>query len=184
MTRLESERLLLRPPEIADIPALVPLIDDFDVAKNLSRAPHPYSETDARAYLEHAAETRAAGTDFSFAILRKVDRAYLGNCGVHKREAGFEFGYWLGKPFWGQGYATEAARRLVEFAFDDLKVQSLIAGWFHDNPASGRVLAKLGCVPDGTGQRDCLARGHAVYCHNVKLARESFERSKIGTVGR
>src|ERR1700683_4676173 len=86
MTRLETERLLLRPPEIADIPALVPLIDDFDVAKNLSRVPHPYSEADARAYLEHVAETRAAGTDFGFAIVLKANGAYMGNCGVHKRE--------------------------------------------------------------------------------------------------
>jgi RimJ/RimL family protein N-acetyltransferase len=177
MTRLESDRLVLRPPEFADIPALVPLIDDFDVAKNLSRVPYPYSEADAQAYIAHATETRAAGTDFSFAIIRRLDGTYVGNCGVHKRETGFEFGYWLGKPFWGRGYATEAARRIVQFAFDELKVQSLVAGWFHDNPASGRVLAKLGCTPDGTGQRDCLARGHAVYCQNVKLEREGFEKA-------
>jgi len=177
MTRLETERLFLRPPDATDIASLVPLIDDFDVARNLSRVPHPYSEADARAYIEHATETRVAGTDFSFAIVRTADRAYMGNCGVHSREAGFEFGYWLGKPFWGLGYATEAARRLVEFAFGEMQVPGLIACWFHDNPASGRVLAKLGCTPDGTGQRDCLARGHAVYCHNVKLDRERFEQA-------
>jgi len=53
----------------------------------------------------------------------------------------------------------------------------LIAGWFHDNPASGRVLAKLGCLPSGAEQRDCLARGHAVYCHMVALERADMART-------
>ena len=182
--RLETERLLLRPLEVADIPALVPLIGDFDVAKNLSRVPYPYTNEHARAFIELTVQTRAAGTDFNFAITRKTDGIYMGGCGVHAKDGAFEFGYWLGKPFWGQGYATETARRLVEFAFEEMAVPGLVAGWFHDNPASGRVLEKLGCVPDGAGQRDCLARGHAVYCHNVKLDHESFERSKMRIVGR
>jgi RimJ/RimL family protein N-acetyltransferase len=177
-SKLETERLILRPPEPADVPALVPLIDDFDVAKNLSRVPHPYRESDAREFMERAIQARAEGTDFNFAITAKADGAYMGSCGVHLKDGVFEFGYWLGKPYWGQGYATEAARRLVAYAFDDLKVEFLIAGWFHDNPASGRVLEKLGCVPDGNGERDCRARGHAVYCNNVKLDREGFERAR------
>ena len=176
-SRLETDRLLLRPPESADIPAFLPLIADFDVSKNLSRVPHPYRESDAQAFIARTVQNRAAGTDFNFAITRKTDDAYMGSCGLHLKDGVFEFGYWLGKPYWGQGYATEAARRLVGHAFEDLQVPYLVAGWFHDNPASGRVLAKLGCVPDGNDQRDCLARGHAVYCHNVKLDREGFERA-------
>jgi ribosomal-protein-alanine N-acetyltransferase len=175
--KLETERLLLRPPLASDIPAFVPLIGDFEVAKNLSRVPHPYQESDAQEFLDRMVQARASGTDFNFAITRKSDGAYMGACGVHLRSGPFEFGYWLGKPFWGMGYATEAARRLVSFAFEDLKITELIAGWFHDNPASGRVLEKLGCVPDGAEQRDCLARGHAVYCHNVKLDRDGFEQA-------
>ena len=177
MSRLETERLILRPPEAADIPALVPLIGDFEVARNLSRVPYPYPESAAREFVARCAENRAAGTDFNYAITRRADGVFLGGCGVHLKETGFEFGYWLGRPFWGHGFASEAARRLVAFAFEELEVPCLIAGWFHDNPASGRVLAKLGCVPNGAGQRDCLARGHAVYCHNVKLEREAFERT-------
>jgi len=103
----------------------------------------------------------------------------MGGCGLHKLESGaFEFGYWLGKPFWGQGFATEAVSRLIAFAFMELELGSLIAGYFHDNPASGHVLEKLGCVPNGTGQRDCLSRGHAVYCHNVVLTRDNFWKKK------
>jgi RimJ/RimL family protein N-acetyltransferase len=176
---LESDRLLLRPPHAADISSLVPLIGDWDVAKNLSRVPHPYAQKDAQDYLVRAADSRARGTDYGFAILRKWDGVFVGSCGVHLRVGGhFELGYWLGKPFWGHGYATEAARRLASFAFRDLKVDKLVAGWFHDNPASGHVLEKIGFVPSGWEERDCVARGHAVYCHVVSLSAADFARQR------
>lgn len=175
--RLETGRLILRRQNAGDVPVLAPLIGDFEVARNLSRVPFPYSETDAHEFLARADTQRAEGSDFSFGIERKSDGAFMGGCGAHRREAGWEFGYWLGKPYWGQGYATEAARRLVRFAFEDLRLPVLIAGWFYDNPASGRILAKLGCVPDGEEHRNSLARGHAVRCYNVRLDRDAFERS-------
>ncbi len=177
--RLESERLLLRAPAAFDIAEIVTLAGDYDVAKNLSRMPHPYHEDDARNWIDRMAEARAKGSDYGFAIARKDDGAFMGSCGLHLRDGGaFEFGYWLGKPFWGRGYATEAARRLVAFAFMELRLETVIAGYFHDNPASGRVLEKLGCVADGAVQRDCLSRGHTVYCHNVVLTAGQFWKKK------
>jgi ribosomal-protein-alanine N-acetyltransferase len=177
--RLESERLLLRPPEIADVPRLIMLIGDYDVARNLGRVPHPYTQAHARDYLERSARDRAEGVGFNFAIERKWDGAYIGGCGLHLNEGVFEMGYWLGKPYWGKGYATEAAKRLTGFAFHDLKAERLEAGWFHDNPASGHVLEKLGARADGGGPRDCLARGHAVYCHQMLLERTNFGRNRV-----
>lgn len=175
--RLETERLLLRPPEASDIAAMVTLAGDYDVAKNLSTMPHPYTDDDARSYLARAAEGRAKGSDFSFAITRRGDRAFMGITGAHLRDSGlFEMGYWLGKPYWGQGYATEAARKLAGFLFHRLKTTRVTAGYYHDNPASGRVLEKVGFQPDGASQRDCLARGHTVYCLGMLLERENFGR--------
>ena len=171
---LETERLLLRPPGRRDIPAIVPLANDYDVAKNLSRLPHPYTNEDAQAFVAQVEEKRAAGTDFNFAITRKSDGVYMGGIGLHLKDGSFEFGYWLGKPYWRLGYATEAARRLVAFAFDDLKAEQVSAGWFHDNPRSGNVLAKLGCVPKGFDKRHCLARGMDIGCNLVTLSREAF----------
>ena len=177
--RLETKRLLLRVPAPFDISDTVRLAGDYDVAKNLSRMPHPYTEAYAREWMATTADKRAAGTDYAFAITRKDDGVYLGGCGLHKRDRDvFEFGYWLGKPYWLQGYATEAVRRLVAFAFLELGVTQVIAGYFHDNPASGHVLQKLGCLPDGAGERDCLARGHTVYCHNVLLTAADFWKKK------
>jgi len=176
---LETERLLLRPPGRRDIPALVPLANDYDVAKNLSTLPHPYTANHGEEFVARVEEQRTKGTDFNFAITRKSDEAYMGGCGVHLKEGKFEFGYWLGKPFWRQGYATEAATRLVEFAFDALQTESVWAGWFFDNPASGRVLAKLGCKPNGMARRACLARGIEVECNLVTLTRGDFAQRRV-----
>jgi ribosomal-protein-alanine N-acetyltransferase len=178
-TELETARLLLRAPRLEDAEGIVPLANVWEVAKNLGRLPHPYALGDAQDFVAKATQARAAGTDFNFLILRKDDGALMGGIGLHLRAQGhFEFGYWLGQPFWKHGYATEAARRLVSFAFRDLKIERLVAGWYHDNPASGRVLAKLGCVMAGAEQRDCAARGHAVYCHLVTLTQADFAQTR------
>jgi RimJ/RimL family protein N-acetyltransferase len=169
---LETERLLLRHPRAADISHFLPLINDFDVSKNLSRAPYPYTEDDACAFIVAVTRAIAAGTDHVFAILLKPE-AYIGTCGLHP-ERGWEFGYWYGKPYWGKGYATEAGRRMVKYAFEELKAEALTASWFHDNPASGRVLAKLGFQPVGQGERNCLSRGCKVKCHEVALDRATY----------
>ncbi|MDE3115138.1 MAG: GNAT family N-acetyltransferase [Pseudomonadota bacterium] len=178
--RLETERLLLRPPEDADIAAMTALANDYGVAKNLSRLPHPYTEDDAQSFVTRSALMRAQGTEFPFAIVCKENGLYLGGCGLHLKDNGlFELGYWLGRCHWGQGYATEAARKVAGFAFHGLKAVRVTAGYFHDNPASGRVLEKLGFRPDGAVNRDCLARGHTVYCLDMLLERENFGRRPI-----
>jgi len=174
---LETERLRLRPPEVSDIAAMVALANDYDVAKNLARVPYPYTRDDAVGFIAHAAEGRAKGSDFSFVILRKEDTVQMGCCSLRLTESGlFEMGYWLGKPYWNRGYATEAARKLAGFAFSGLKATAITAGYFHDNPASAHVLEKVGFRPHGAEQRDCAARGHTVYCLGVLLEREQFGR--------
>ena len=177
--RLETERLLLRPQGADDIPAIVALLNDFDVVKNLSRVPHPYTEEVAREFLTRSVEDRAKGQAYPFTVTRKADKALIGGCGLRLKDDGvFEMGYWLGRPYWGNGYASEAARRVAGFAFHNLDAPTIRASYFHDNPASGHVLEKLGCVPAGVEHIDCLARGHAVYSHRVVLDRENFGRRK------
>ena len=174
---LETDRLLLRPPSAADISHFVPLIGDFDVTKNLSRVPHPYTEDDACAFITASANGWASGEDLPFSILRKSDGALIGLCGVHPRQ-NWEIGYWLGKPYWGKGYASETAARLVRFGFEELGVARLLAEWFHDNPASGRVLEKVGFKPAGEKTSNCLARGGKVPAHAVALDRADYMTRK------
>ena len=169
MPILETERLLLRPPIPADVPAMATWLGDYDVARNMSRVPYPYGEQDAENFI--AGLVRPG---HCFAIVRRDSGMFLGGCGLHTNEKGVEFGYWLGKPFWGEGFATEAARRMVRFAFEELGLDSVFAGWFADNPASGHVLAKLGARHQGTSLRHSLARGRRVLCHEMLLTRETF----------
>jgi 8-oxo-dGTP diphosphatase len=175
---LETSRLILRPPQERDIPAIVTWVGDWDVAKYLSRVPHPFGEADGQDFIMTAGRNRALGEGFAFALTRKEDGVLVGVGGVHLREAGFELAYWLGKPFWGQGYASEAGRRLLDFAFHDLKLELIKAAWHHDNPASGNVLAKLGFVAAGAEPRACLARGGKVLCNLVELRRHEYRQKK------
>jgi ribosomal-protein-alanine N-acetyltransferase len=170
MPVLESERLILRPPRPSDVAAMTVWLGDYDVARMLSRVPYPYSEGDAESFVALALPHR-------FVVQRKQDGLFMGMIGLHT-EDDFEFGYWLGKPFWGRGYATEAARRLVNFAFAEFDRDTVHAGWFYDNPASGHVLAKLGARHNGSAMRDCRARGMALLCHDMLLTRADFLRKQ------
>ena len=170
MCTLESERLILRPPRPSDIQSMTVWLSDYDVARMTARVPHPYHEGDAEAFIAQAPEHR-------FVIQRKRDGMFLGMTGLHADE-GYEFGYWLGKPFWGFGYATEAAHRLVAYAFEALGLETVHAGWFYDNPASAHVLAKLGARHNGSQMRDCRARGMDVLCHDMLLTRADFLRKQ------
>ena len=173
---LESERLILRPPCRADVIAMAGWLGDYEVAKNLARVPHPYGEDDA----EGLVALREVQDDkhYSFTIQRSGDNVFLGGIGLHLEAEGWEFGYWLGRAFWGRGYASEAAQRLVQFAFETLGTNRVWAGWFHDNPASGHVLAKLGARHNGSRMRRSLARGMDVLCHEMLLTREAFLSKK------
>jgi RimJ/RimL family protein N-acetyltransferase len=150
-------------------------LGDYSVSKNMSRVPHPYSEEDAENFV---AGIGRQGVHHVFSVLRKEDGLFIGGIGLHQEELGFEFGYWLGKPFWGQGFATEAARRLARFAFEELGLIEIHAGWFYDNSASGHVLAKLGGRHNGSSMRESRARGAKVLCHDMLLTQADFLRKR------
>ncbi|HXC56772.1 MAG TPA: GNAT family N-acetyltransferase [Rhizomicrobium sp.] len=174
-----TQRLILRAPMMTDKSVFVTLLDDYEVARNLGPVPHPYTDTLFREFLVRSDAERREGTDFNFAVTRAMDGAFMGMCSVHAGEDGdWELGYWYGRPYWGQGYASEAAGPVMRFAFDDMGAARLTSGWFFDNPASGRVLEKLGFTPTGTIKRNCVSRGCEVVSNRVQLTREQFARKK------
>jgi RimJ/RimL family protein N-acetyltransferase len=153
-----TERLLLRPGWAEDAPALAQAIADEAVVRNLATAPWPYALRDAEAFL---ASPRDPGLP-SFLITERTDGAprLVGACGLGRRPSGaVEMGYWIARAHWGQGFATEASQALIEIA-RTLKLSRLEASHFIDNPASGRVLEKLGFVATGlSASRYSCARG-------------------------
>jgi ribosomal-protein-alanine N-acetyltransferase len=177
---LETGRLILRSPESHDVPHFVPLIGNFLVAKNLTKVPHPYTKADGNRWIAEVRATRASGDDYPFALIRKDDGAFIGVCAVHPAR-NFEFGYWLGEPFWGRGYASEAAHRVARFAFEVLGAKKLLAGYMHGNSASARVLAKLGFVHSHDAPYHSMARGEDVLGHRMLLTRERFENVSVAS---
>ncbi len=151
-----SDRLLLRPIWPEDWQGVFAGIADEGVVRNLASAPWPYSEEDARQF------TQSSGDPFypRFLITRARDAAVIGCIGIDAMESGeVELGYWIARPFWGQGFATEAGRAVLDIA-RMLGHLRLNASHFLDNPASGKVLSKLGFKATGrTVQRHSCGRG-------------------------
>lgn len=174
-----TQRLILRAPTLTDMSAVVAILNDFDVAKNLQRIPHPFADSMFHEALARIDRERQVGSVYSFAVTRAMDGALIGMCSVERGDDGtWEFGYWYGRSYWGQGYASEAARPVMRFAFEDLAAERLTAGWFDDNPASGAVLHKLGFAITGVTRVNCLARGGQVISNRTQLTREEFARKK------
>jgi RimJ/RimL family protein N-acetyltransferase len=136
---LATARLVLRAPRRSDGKAIAALANDRRIAANTARIPHPYAIEDAEHFI--ASVNKREG-EACFVIT--LDGAPIGVCSVDLREDGPEIGYWLGVPYWGRGFATEAARALIDHAFGDLEHEALISGARVSNPASRRVLEKCG----------------------------------------
>ena len=168
-----SERLLLRPPWSEDWENVFGAIADEGVVRNLARAPWPYSAQDARAFVQLPVEPRYP----RFLITRARDAALVGCIGIGRDDDGaVELGYWIARPFWGQGFASEAGRAVVGIA-RMLGHRSLRAGHFLDNPASGRVLAKIGFEPTGRiVKRHSCARKEEVAMAEYAIALEDAGR--------
>ena len=163
-----TARLTLRPAWPEDAPQLAAAIGHESVTRNLSKVPWPYSLADAEAFLKIPRQPRDV-----FCLILEHKGAYprlIGGIGMGAIEGGHEFGYWLTPSAWGRGYATEAGRAMVAAARHTLGLHRLKAGHFVDNPASGRVLTKLGFRPTGgVTQRESRARGGEVPCVDFVL---------------
>ena len=163
-----TPRLLLRPGFPEDAPALASAIADQAIVRNLTAVPWPYSVRDAEAFLAKPRDPVLP----SLLIFERGTGApqLVGACGLGRRPSGsVEMGYWIARAFWGRGYATEACAALVEIA-RTLGVGSLEGSHFTDNPASARVLEKLGFEPLGiVAPRMSCARGEEVPARLMRL---------------
>jgi [ribosomal protein S5]-alanine N-acetyltransferase len=184
MTILESDRLLLRPPVPEDVPFFTEALADYEMTRQLATPPHPYTEADAEAFIDAVTKARAMGEGWTYIILTKATETPVGCCGVHIKDGRHELGYWIAKSYWGRGFATEAGHRLLAFAFGVVKAEVVEAGWFHDNPASGRVLARLGFEANHVESWPSQARGEMVLCNRAMLTRERFGRKKQSEASR
>ena len=174
MPTLKTERLLLRPFRPDDAPAVLAHCGEWNIARMLSRVPHPYMREMAESWIASHEADWNSGDEITFCI--DLDSEAAGAVGLRRKEPGvYVLGYWLGEPCWGRGFATEAARRAVRFAFEELGAKKLVSGHFLDNPASGRVLENCGFRYIGESMEPCEARGEAVAHRNYQRGRDETE---------
>ncbi|WP_292522199.1 GNAT family N-acetyltransferase [Methanoculleus sp.] len=144
---LVTDRLVLRPFTPKDAPVVQRLAGDYAVASRTLEIPYPYPDGAAEAWIAtHAAGFRK-GLHAVYAVTRAGKGDLVGAAGlveINRRHGRGELGYWVGRPYWGRGYATEAARAVIECGFSVLGLHRVYAMHFSRNPASGRVMAKCG----------------------------------------
>ena len=163
---LFTGRLYLRQLVGSDAEAVVAICGDWEVARQLSRVPHPYGHSDFRFFLEQVVVMEP-----TWAIVLRETNELAGVIGLapHQDGQSAELGYYIGRAHWGRGLATEAGQAVVSLGTEDIGYPRLTSGYHADNPASGRVLAKLGFKPIGVSSRMCLAAGKDKPAIDVEL---------------
>jgi [ribosomal protein S5]-alanine N-acetyltransferase len=148
---LTTARLVLRPFTVADAPDVQRLAGERQVASTTLNIPHPYEPGMAEQWISTHQERYERGELVNFAIVRRADNTIMGciNLRINQPHAHAELGYWLGVPFWSQGYCTEAARAVVQYSFEVLRLHRIYASHMTRNPASGRVMQKIGMTYEG-----------------------------------
>ncbi len=158
---IHTDRLILRSFQDADAARVAELIGNLAVSRWLTRVPYPYSPQDARSFF-----ARHAADDMVFAVTHVGH--LIGCCSI-----GEELGYWLGEPFWGNGYASEAATALVDRYFE-ASSDPIQSGYILGNSASAGVLSKLGFRPNRREQAVCLALNSMVTLQKMTLSQSTW----------
>ena len=152
-------RLRLRRPVLKDVAAVARLAADYAISSMTTRMPHPYADGDARAFIQLVgAQDRLRENTF---VVEHAEDGVIGALGFHKPPGQpLEMGYWIGRPYWGRGYATEASAAALDWLKTDWRRRMVVAGHFADNEASAKVLIKTGFLYTGEVQnRHSRARG-------------------------
>lgn len=161
---LETERLRLRPLELSDAPRVQELAGEGAVAIMTTNIPHPYSAGMAERWITIHRQHYARGELATFAVALLADGTFIGAVSLHFDSAHerAELGYWIGLPYWGKGYCTEAARAVVRYGFEQRALHRISSCHFGTNLRSARVLQKLGMTNEGC-QRQHIKKGDEFY---------------------
>lgn len=177
--RLETARLLLRPLEPGDIEAIAAAAGEWEVARYTTSIPHPYSRSNAAAWVDSAARAWADGRAYIFALTARPGEKFLGAIALYNDAPGEAMlGFWLGRAEWGRGLMTEAGEAVLAFAFETLAIDRVLASALPENKASIRVLEKLGMdyLGDDVEFTEPGVRGQGWETQVHALTREAWRR--------
>ena len=171
---LETERLALRRPTLADVKAIAHLANDRRIAENTRRLPHPYLQDHAIAFVRAMADDRRETM-----FLIEHTHSPIGIVGIDWREQDApELGYWLGVEHWGRGFGTEAARAVIDFFFEEFDAEHLISGARVANPSSRNILEKCGFQWSGVELHRFEALGSSTPVDCFRLSRSVWSSLK------
>lgn len=174
---IETERLMLRRPTRADVPAIARLANDRRIAEMTRRLPHPYLAEHATEFVDALAAQTTHGGDAVYLIEHL--HSPVGIVGIDWRDAASpELGYWLGCAHWGRGFATEAARAVIDVAFDDHAIEHIVSGARVANPASRNILEKCGFQWVGVELHRFEALGSSTPVDRFRLSRNVWSSLK------
>jgi len=148
---ITTQRLMLRPFEISDAQRISELCNNYNIYKSTLTLPFPYSIESALNWIPTLEELFTNDIRYEFAIANKVTGELYGAIGLShvKHYKNGEIAYWIGKEYWGNGYATEAVKAVIDFAFSEKGYHKVWGRFFTTNPSSGRVMEKAGMVKEG-----------------------------------
>lgn len=174
---IETKRLRLRPFDPDDAEDVRRLAGDAQVAATTLRIPHPYPDGEAERWIGTHEDKFKKGAALLLAITLKEMNDLLGAVGleISRLHEHAEIGYWIGVPYWGRGYATEAATAMLHFAFEQLNVHRVFAHHMLHNHASGRVLEKIGMAHEGVLREHILKDGRFIDVALVGMTREMYD---------
>ncbi|MBL4617664.1 MAG: GNAT family N-acetyltransferase [Robiginitomaculum sp.] len=149
MSNIKTPRLVLRPFTMKDAPRLCELIAEPEIISMMEQPPWPYTLADAELWLRGLPSRKERKQAYCFAI--EIPRTgIIGGISLQKKNSDlFDLGFWVGKDYWGKGYANEAAQAIMAWGVNELALTKITVGYFQDNPASGKLLQKLGFVATG-----------------------------------
>lgn len=162
LLKLKSERLVLQPFKISDASRVQELAGDIEVARTTSGIPHPYPLETAETWISNHSNNIETGNAYPLAIILKDNGMLIGTMTlrVDKQHNKGELAYWIGRNYWGNGFATEAARAIMDFGFIEINLNRIWAMAMVSNPASSRVMQKVGMKQEGILTQHILKSGN------------------------
>jgi len=175
---LETERILIRPFSLADAPNVQKIANVREIADNTLAIPHPYTIADALDWISGHQSSYELDTSVEFALEERLSGNLCGAMGlmINRTHNHAEFGYWLGVDYWNRGYMTEAAHAICSYAFTTMGLERIQACHFINNPASGRVMQKLGMAFEGVRRHYYLKNGEYIDIALYGVLREDWNQ--------
>ena len=173
---LQTKRLILRPFKLSDSKIVQELAGDSRIAETTLNIPHPYKDGIAEAWIGTHRESFYNNTGITYAIVKKDDNKLIGAIGLminsnHKKA---ELGYWIGVPYWGQGYCTESSKEIIKLGFDILDLNKIFARARVENIASWTVMEKINMKYEGTLRHEVIKDGVPIDLKAYAIIREDY----------